>query len=268
MDAGLSNREHCLKSSLGLGRALLLVAALGASLGVARTSYADTVLGVYAGFGVWQQAVDGDLRSGVSEVDIERDLGIDDDSDVVAYFALEHPVPVLPNIRLQYASTNLTGADQLTRSIEVNGVNFSFAEDVATEIELTQADAAFYYEVLDNYLSLDLGLAVRYVDGRVSVASSLDRAEADFKGALPLLYGAARVDLPLTGLSARAQVMGIGYQGDQMMDLQLRLAYESDLGLGAELGWRSLRLELEDFDDLDRADLEVSGPYFMINYHF
>lgn len=239
---------------------LLSAAAGGAS--------ADTVLGIYAGFGSWQQQADGDLRSGISQVDVEDDLGIDDDRDVVAYFALEHPIPALPNIRLQYANTELAGDEVLTRSIEVNGVNFSFADEVRTEIELTQADAVFYYEVLDNYLSLDLGLAVRFVDGRVVVSSTAEQAEADFDGALPLLYGAARVDLPLSGWSVSAQLMGAGYDGDQLLDARARIAYESGLGLGAELGWRTLQLELDEYDDLDQADLNISGPFLMINYHF
>lgn len=244
-----------------LGCALLTLAATGAAR-------ADTVLGVYAGLGVWQQQLDGDLRSGATTVDIDRELGTDDDADLVAYFALEHPLPGLPNVRLQYASTDLSGAQQLTRAIEINGVDFNFAENVQTEVALEQADAVFYYELLDNYVSLDLGVAVRYVDGRFEVTSALQRAEAAFSGGLPLLYGAVRVDLPLTGLSARAQLMGVEYEGDELLDFEAHLAYESSVGLGAELGWRSLRLDLKSFDELDRGELDISGPYFMINFHF
>lgn len=232
------------------------------------TAYADDLFGVYAGFGLWQQSASGDLRSGAVTVDVEEDLGVDDDDNALAYLALEHPVPVLPNLRLQYARNSLTGSDDLTRSIEINGVTFGATESVATDLDLTQADLVLYYEVLDNVVSLDLGLVARLVDGSLEVASATQAAQAEFEGALPLLYAAARVDLPFSGLWVAAQAQGLAYDGNSLTEYALQVGYESALGLGGELGWRSFNLELEAFDDLDQAEIEISGPYLMLNYHF
>ncbi|MGI9326927.1 MAG: TIGR04219 family outer membrane beta-barrel protein [Pseudomonadales bacterium] len=229
---------------------------------------ADSTVDARAGVGGWQQQAEGDLRSGLSDVDVEDDLGIDPEPGVLAYFSFEHAVPIVPNLRFDYADTSLTGDEQLDRSIEVNGTVFGFSDQVSTEIELRQADALLYYEVLDNQLSFDVGVAARYIDGEIAVASSTALAEAEFKGALPLLYAGLRAELPLAGLWVGAQVRGAGYGGDQLVDVQARLGYQSKFGLGTQIGWRSLQLSLEDYDDLDEANIDISGPYVMLNFQF
>ncbi len=245
-----------------------LAPVLAALIAAPMVAQADTVFGVYAGYGVWQQSVTGDLRSGGIAVDVEDDLGVDDDDNTVAYLALEHPLPGLPNVRFQYARNALSGMETLSRSIEINGTTFSATDNVSTDLGLTQADLVLYYELLDSVVSVDLGLVARMIDGDIEIVSANEFSRADFRGALPLLYGAARVDLPLTGLSASAQLQGLSYDGNQLLEYSAQLGYESALGLGGELGWRSFNLEVDDFDDLDRAEIEISGPYLMLNYHF
>ena len=235
---------------------------------VSNPTQADTLFGVYAGVGTWQQQARGEFQSTGSLVDVERDLGLDDNTSQVGYVAIEHPVPAVPNLRGQYSGINVNGNEVLSRSIEVNGTLFSFADTVASEVELNQADAVFYYELLDTMLSLDVGFAARWVDGRVELMSTTQSARAEFSGVLPLLYTATRLNLPLTGFFLGGQIMGISYDGNELYDLNAQIGYESDLGLGAELGWRSFQLTLDQYDELDRADVEVAGPYLALNYHF
>jgi len=47
-----------------------------------------------------------------------------------------------------------------------------------------------------------------------------------------------------------------------------QLGWESPFGLGFEAGWRSYRIELEAFDDIDLAVIYIKGPYAALNYHF
>lgn len=229
---------------------------------------ADTLFGVYAGAGTWQQSFSGGVASGGEEVDVEDDLDIGNDTNNVLYLAVEHGVPVLPNLRLNYSDVAGDGRNLLTRTVEFNGQVFTIAEQVASEVDLTQTDLVAYYEILDNTLSLDAGIAARWVDGDVEVASATDVAAAEFKGVLPLLYARARFDLPLTGLWAGAEAMGFAYSGHQLIDATAQIGWESPVGLGAELGWRTLRLELDSFDDIDGADIDISGPYAALNFHF
>lgn len=139
---------------------------------------ADTLFGIYAGAGTWEQQFSGDVSSGNSTVDVEDDLALDDDSNTVFYVALEHGVPLLPNIRAQHFAIDVDGSNVLSRSIEFNGETFELSEDINTAIDLRQSDAVLYYEVLDNYLSLDVGLAVSFIEGSIDVASASQNARA------------------------------------------------------------------------------------------
>ena len=251
-----------------ISRMALCSAALGLLATLSGPARADMLFGVYAGVGTWQQQPTGTLQSGVSTVDVENDLGIEEETNQIGYVAVEHPVPVLPNLRAQFSGINANGNEVLSRTIEVNGTQFAFAETVNSEVNLNQADAVFYYEVLDTLLSLDLGVAARYVDGEIELLSATQSARAEFSGVLPLAYAATRFDLPLTGFWFGAQAMGVAYQGDKLYDFNAQIGWESALGVGAELGWRSFQLVLEDYDELDSADIEVAGPYLALNYHF
>ena len=236
---------------------------------VSAPSFADTIFGVYAGAGYWQQGYEGDVTSGPAIADIENDLGLDDDErNVLLYVAIEHPVPGLPNIRAQYMNMDTTGANLLSRTIDFNGQSFTIAEQVDTAVDFTQLDAVFYYELLDNVVSLDLGMAVTHIEGEISVQSNLDRASADFDEIVPMLYAATRINLPTTGFWLGAQAQGISYDGNSLIEYNAQVGYESDIGFGIEAGYRAVQLELDSFEDVQDAELEVSGPYAALNFHF
>ena len=241
---------------------------LALTLATTGTAQADTLFGVYAGAGTWQQSYSGEVRSGISNVDIEDDLGLDDDDNVILYAALEHGVPVLPNVRVQYFTLDVNADSTLSRAIEFNGQVFSVSEAVSTVVDLTQTDAVLYYELLDNVVSLDLGLAISIVEGSIEVASLTEQASADFDEVVPMLYAAVRADLPFSGLWVGAQAQGVGYDGNTLLEFDAKIGYESRIGLGIEAGYRAVQIELDAFDDVDVAELDVSGPYAAINFHF
>ena len=61
-------------------------------------AHSDTILGLYAGAGVWNSTFEGtfDNNSLVST----EDLAINDDNSNFFYIALEHPIPIIPNIKV------------------------------------------------------------------------------------------------------------------------------------------------------------------------
>lgn len=230
---------------------------------------ADTVFGFYAGAGTWQQEYSGDVQSGLTRVDVEDDLGMtDDDSNIVLYAAIEHPIPVLPNLRAQYLKVDTSGENVLDRTIEFNGETFIISEALSTSVELTQADAVLYYELLDNVVSLDLGLAISMIEGEIAVIGTFDSAVAEFDEIIPMLYGKVRGDLPFTGFWVAAEAQGMKYDGNGLMQANAHVGYESDVGLGFEIGYRLMQLEIDSFEDVDNAEVDIAGPYAAINFHF
>jgi len=229
---------------------------------------ADTVFGMYAGAGSWQQKYSGDVSSGITDVDVEDDLALGDENNNMFYIALEHGVPALPNVRVQQVDISTSGASVLTRAIDFNGTVFEIADPVVTDVDLTQTDVVMYYELLDNVVSLDLGVAARWLDASFDIASALESSRAQFKGVVPMLYARVRADLPLTGLWVGGQAQGLGYHGNMLIDATAQLGWESQWGIGAEAGWRMFHMELDDYDEITGADFDVSGPYLALNFHF
>lgn len=242
---------------------------LAAVLGFASVdAAADRVLGIYAGIGSWAQNYSGVVAAGGEDIDIEGDLDLSSRGNTVMYLAFEHPVPVLPNIRVQRADVATSGDSVLTQDLDWSGVTYSASDSIETKIDLEQSDVVMYYEVLDNVVSLDLGVAARYMDGFLSVRSETERSAAEFQGVVPMLYGKARVDLPFTGTWLSAEVQGIGYGGHSLLESNLHAGWESKIGLGFEAGWRMYSLQLDAIDDLTGADVDVDGPYAALNFHF
>jgi outer membrane protein len=156
----------------------------------------------------------------------------------------------------------------LSRPIDFNGVVFPTGTEIGSTIDMIQSDAMLYYELLDNYVSLDVGAGARYIDGSIELVSDVSFSEADFTAVIPMLYGRARADLWLTGFWMGAEVQGMGYSDNNLIDANAQLGWESQIGLGAELGWRLLTLDIDDVDDFDKTGIDISGPYMALNYHF
>jgi len=115
-------------------------------------------------------------------------------------------------------------------------------------VVLDQTDAVLYYEILDNWVTLDLGLDFKFIDGSAEVSGHGQRTKESFSATIPMLYANAQFELPFTNFTAT-------------------VGYESDIGLGALLGLRQQSVVLKDAGDVD-LDFTVSGPFAAVYYHF
>ena len=59
-------------------------------------------IGFHMGGGIWQKSYGGQVQTGLINIDLEDDFGIQDGKDLVLHAAFEHPLPGIPNIRVQY----------------------------------------------------------------------------------------------------------------------------------------------------------------------
>lgn len=229
---------------------------------------ADLIFGVYIGANTWQHEADGDIKNGDSVVDVVDDLGFgSSENNNMLYIAIEHPVPLLPNIKIQHTELEFSGAQTLDTGFDFDDFDYASGTSISTDVDLTHADATVYYEILDNWISLDLGLTLRAFDAQVAINDGTQRNEMGIKGVLPLLYGKAKFDLPFTGFAIGAEANTISFSGDKAFDASFSVSYENSLGFGAEIGYRTITLELDQFDDLD-TDLSIDGPYAGLNFHF
>jgi outer membrane protein len=247
---------------------ILTLAAAGAALALSTHVQADTVLGIDVGIGLWQADFSGDL--GENRVDTDE-LGIKDEDNNFYFVALEHPIPLIPNIKLQYTDINTKDTGTLTKSYTVNGTTYTAGTNVTTDLDLSHTDAVLYYEVLDNWINLDLGMTLRYFDGQVKATDGTSVETITLEGTLPMAYGKAQFDLPFSGWSIAADAHFTRWKDDKLTDYSAKIMYNTDilplLDLGLELGYREMKLEVEDLDDL-RTDVTLDGPYIAATLHF
>lgn len=242
---------------------------LGAVLlsGLSLPALADAI-GFRAGAYAWAPDISGTVRAGGENVDLQDDLGFSDENANVFFIAVEHPIPLLPNVLLQHTKLEADTTQTLSRSFTFDDVTYTAAETVKADLDLSHTDATLYYEILDNWVELDLGLTVRLFDNGVKIESQAtgEKAELDFDSALPMVYAAARFNLPLSGLYVAVDGNGIGYSDSTLFDYRAMVGYESPIGLGAEIGYRTFDLNYEDGDD--DGDVKIDGAFAQVFYHF
>jgi len=219
---------------------------------------ADT-LGLYVGGGSWSHdpsGTFGSTQTGSSTIDMKSDLNLSKKSESYVWMAFEHPIPFLPNIRLEKSSLSNTGNTSNIYNFNGSTTSGNF------ETTLDSTDAILYYRLLDNWVNLDLGLDVRKIDGRFAIGNQSSSVTAT----VPMLYGAVAFDLPLTGLSVGADYKVISHSGSSYNDTRIRATYEFGV-VGIEAGVRSTNIQISNVDNIN-TDLEFKGVMVGAYLHF
>jgi len=174
------------------------------------------------------------------------ELDLDRKGTFQASAAFEHPIPIIPNIKLKY-----TKIDTETDS------NTNLAK---TEINLNHTDLILYYEILDNVVKADVGVGATKLNGTVKQFSQ----NVNVDEYSPIIYAEAGVKLPFTGLSAKAEATYTNVNDVKITDAQAEVQYDFIksifLDLGAKVGYRVLNIELSDIDKRDMK-FDFKGPY-------
>ena len=230
----------------------------GCALAVLPAIASADVLSIAIGAGVWNETPDGGIRkiTETTDVSVKDDLFWSEESQGYLFATLEHPVPLLPNVRLNYVKLDHTGSG--TTAFDFEGVSFSGT--VANEFSIEQTDLVLYYEVLDNVVSLDLGLNVRLLDISYSIADeNLAATSGSVSAPVPMLYGLVGAT-PWPGVLISAEGSFISYSGSTVSDFNAKIAYTTDFFVGFEAGYRTQTIELDDVDDTT-ANLDFKGPF-------
>ena len=243
---------------------LIRTLAVGTVLATA-PGLASALVSVGAEFNYWDSSLSGNVKSGGDAANVDRDLNLSTDStfNFVAFF--EHPIPALPNVRVNYTSINQSGNGRLTNSFGPIAVS----QNVRSDLELDQLDLTAYYSPLNNWVKLDLGLTLRNLDGEVDVRDRLIPANSErvtVRGTLPMLYGAARVSIPTTDLAVGGEINYISFDGDSISDYNLYAQYDVMGLVRLRAGYRELSVDFEDGND--KLDLTLKGPFFSAGIRF
>lgn len=228
-------------------------------------------LGLYGGVGQWYVKMDGDVGQGGVNTPLGL-LGVDDETSNVVWLMFEHPLPFIPNLRLMHSEISSVANSQATQVILIGNLQIQVQALIQTTMDLSHTDATFYYEILDNWLTLDLGVTARQISGYVEVLPEVGgsfRAEMD--GVIPTGYLNLQIDFPYSGWHIGATANAAAYKGDKITDVTGRIGYEFEitplLDLGVNVGYRNMDLLVDDFNSLN-ADASLSGAFIELLVHF
>ncbi len=243
-----------------------LISSLSLAAVVATTASADFAR-IEVGAGAWQQTPSGY----VSRTDGDGALSLngtyasneDESTQMYIWALVKHPVPIIPNLRLEYVSVDDDG--KVTGS--VNGIILPTGGTAV--IKTDQYDVVPYYNILDNtfWITLDLGLDIRYIVADATVVDNTLGTEV-YSGSdslvVPLLYVRGRVEVPGTGLGVESDVKYITDGDSTVYDVRAKVDYTFDISPviqpGIEVGYRMQKYDLQDGSDV--ANLDYQGVYF------
>ena len=233
---------------------------------VATFGMAD-IIGGEINLGYYNHTPSGTTSYQGSVIDVEDTLKWQENGDIFAKAYIEHPIPFIPNIKVGYTEFSHDGAGAVSQTFNFAGTAYTAGTNINTDFDLKMYDLTFYYEILDNWLNADVGINVKYVDGQIAVKSALNDESTNFEVPIPMLYAKARFDVPTTDLSFQAEGNYATYDGHTLYDAEVGVRYTLALGLGLEAGYKTMKLELDDIDDLT-MNTDFSGAYGKLVWDF
>ena len=252
---------------------LLSSLALGATL-VSTVANADFIR-VEAGAGAWMQTPNGYAtrhdNDGALKLDGTYTSAEKENSGVYAWILVKHPIPIVPNLRLEYVSFS----DKGTTTGKVNGIGVG-SNGAPTTMDIQQFDIVPYYNLLDNtfWMTIDVGIDAKVMISDVTVASTgilFNGYQSTDTSVIPLLYLRDRVQIPTTNIGIEADAKAITDGTNTMYDVRAKVDYTFDsvpvIQPAIELGYRMQKLRVDDGDKTD-IDLTYQGPYVGVMARF
>lgn len=253
-----------------------LLATLLMSTIIVSSAMAD-IARVELGGGIWTQAPSGDMKhtEGVASIDYLSNETAE--SSVYAWALVKHPIPVVPNLRLEYSTVKDEGTISATGTI---GDYQLTTPSTTASFTFTAYDVVPYYNILDNtfWTTVDLGidfkvLTADYVANDVTVSTVTNTNYTETIGfVLPMAYLRTRVQVPATGLGVEADIKYVSYDGSTAYDARVKVDYTFDITPliqpGIEIGYRVQNFNLKSTDDKTKMDLSFAGVYAGIMLRF
>ncbi len=256
--------------------------AIATILATTSLAYADTIggeisLGLYShspsGYASYTEPYTG-LGLGTS-ADLEDTLHWQSNQNIVLKAYIEHPVPLLPNIKLGFMQLSQEGKGSVD-DFTWGGIYIPSLGSIENSFTANKYDLTLYYELLDNWIEADAGITLGYIDGNIAVTGlvgmspiSLSHTEStDFSLFLPTLYGKARFNIPTTDVSLQFEGDYFSYDNTTYYNYELSARYTFSMGLGIEAGYKGIHLDSNDLAEGLAVDMDFNGIYGAVVWDF
>ncbi len=218
-------------------------------------------LGFGAGMGIWSAEPSGDAQYEGDAFNLKRDAGLSSENSLYMWAYLNHPVPVIPNLRLERSSLSFDGSAKQTIAFG----DETFGVDADTTLDLTQTDVLLYWGFPLPLVSIDFGLGAKLFDGELAMSSVGQSEKTDLDFVLPVGYLAVAVPIPGTGVTLEADTKMIRYSGSSFSDSRLTVSWvplSLIVDLAIEAGYRTQKIDIDGLSGVDAdADVTVGGLF-------
>ena len=246
-----------------------------AAVGILASTLSADFLRAEMGGGLWNKKPTGSLS--YSDLGATGAYTSDEkeDSGAYAWLLIKHFIPIVPNVRLEYATLDDTGL--ATGSF--NG--FVAPANSKAAIKMTQYDVIPYYNILDNtfWMTVDLGVDIKMInfdysaEGVTVPGLGASQSYSDSTSlALPLGYVRARVQIPVTEIGLEADVKYITYGNSTVSEFRAKVDYTLDfipvIQPGIEIGYRMQSIDIESDNEKTKLKMDYSGVYAGIMLRF
>ncbi len=226
-------------------------------------SFADTFFGVNAGIQTWLYNTSGNLSVDNNVFNAINNLDENSENSTTLFASLEHGIPLLPNFKIKH--TNFE-TDYYTAENNNCLTIFPIECFPDTGIDLSHTDITLYYEILDNWVNLDLGFSAIYFNGSIDFDRGFN-SDVDYSELVPALYGKAMIELPITDLSVSLTTNVATLTDNTIIDFEIATQYKIGLGFSVEAGLRQQTIDLEDDNGVD-IHSNATGVFAALNFHF
>jgi len=208
--------------------------------------------------------------------DLEDTLHWERNENIFLKAYIEHPVPLLPNIKLSFTQLSHDGEGTVDDDFVWGGIHIPTFGNIENSLDIKKYDLTLYYELLDNWVEADAGVTLGYIDGHIDMTAltgmsthSLSHTEyTDFSLFMPTLYGKVKLNIPNTDISLQLEGDLLSYDDTTFYNYELSARYTFSMGLGIEAGYKALHLKSEDLVDGLVVDMDFDGPYAALIWDF
>ncbi|SFV69792.1 hypothetical protein MNB_SM-5-736 [hydrothermal vent metagenome] len=238
---------------------------------------------IEAGVGAWSYKPSGYLSYTDNYGTLRNDSLEKDQTSAYAWIFIKHPIPVIPNLRLEYTTLH----DDGKASGSYDGIYAPLG--TPSSWDLTQYDVIPYYNILDNtfWTTIDIGIDVKFIESDytakgvsqipgANILSTVTGIPTDYNEKdnviVPLAYLRGRIEIPTTNLGLETDAKYISYDDNTAYDIRAKIDYTFDsvpvVQPAIEVGYRIQKYDITSDDKKTKIDMDFSGGYLGIMARF
>ena len=225
--------------------------------------------GIYLGGGGWLKSAGGTVAyTNADYANLASDLKLNLSIDTYYYLTIEHPVPLIPNYRYFHTDNKNSGSGSISSTYNFGGVAFETGSSVSTSLDISSTSHILYYELLDNYVSFDVGLAFIQMDGKFSAqetGNGNNSVNFPINTLIPSAYVSAGVTIPYINMSLVYEQTLLKLGSSEISDVAYKFTFEDGL-IGYESAIRTQTVKL-DVSSI-KSEMVFGGMYVGMYIHF